>query len=436
MLVMLRRRHAVAAIATLSAFSVAVAGLVASSGSAAATVGTDHTDIARLEQQIEAQGAYAQSLVSRYDEVQAHVNALDAQIAHDQRLLAADQRVEAAATSALRRVAIKAYESGTGMDSPTLAMLSGTSSITSMLEQNQYLGAVNTKFDDALTTLHVDQARTKDAQRGLQAEQAQAKNTLRELTSAHEAATAAIASDEAKLSRINGDLRSLLAAASERRHADQMAAERALATVQLSAPSEPPLLSPAPSAPPPPTPTSTPTTTPTPTPTPTPPPPPSSSGYANPLRAVVALSSERIDQGVDYSGFGPIYAIGDGVVLSTVGPGWPGGTFIAYRLTDGPARGRVVYVAEDIEPSVQVGTEVTSDTVVGHMYAGPEGLETGLADGSALPNTMARTYGQFNGSNSTAFGYNFSQLLQALGAPGGVQNGPPTGVLPASWPRW
>src|SRR5207248_356569 len=105
MLVMLRRRHAVAAIATLSAFSVAVAGLVASSGSAAATVGTDHTDIARLEQQIEAQGAYAQSLVSRYDEVQAHVNALDAQIAHDQRLLAADQGVEAAATSALRRVA-------------------------------------------------------------------------------------------------------------------------------------------------------------------------------------------------------------------------------------------------------------------------------------------------------------------------------------------
>jgi len=33
---------------------------------------------------------------------------------------------------------------------------------------------------------------------------------------------------------------------------------------------------------------------------------------------------------------------------------------------------------------------------------------------------MARTYGQYHGGNSTAFGYNFSRLLQSLGAPGGV----------------
>ena len=51
--------------------------------------------------------------------------------------------------------------------------------------------------------------------------------------------------------------------------------------------------------------------------------------------------------------------------------------------------------------------------------------------------TMAHDYGQFSGSNSTAFGDNFSQLLQLLGAPGGVlQNSPPTGSLPPSWPRW
>jgi hypothetical protein len=144
----------------------------------------------------------------------------------------------------------------------------------------------------------------------------------------------------------------------------------------------------------------------------------------------------RFDQGVDYQGFGKIYAVGDGVVLSTIGSGWPGGTFIAYRLTDGPARGLVVYAAEDIEPNVQVGEAVTSTTVLGHVYAGPDGIETGWADGSALPNTMARTYGQYNGENSTAFGYNFSQLLQSLGAPAGVPTSPPSGALPASWPRW
>ena len=152
---------------------------------------------------------------------------------------------------------------------------------------------------------------------------------------------------------------------------------------------------------------------------------------------MTALSSERIDQGVDYRGFGPIYAIGDGVVLSTVNGGWPGGTFIAYRLTNGPANGLVVYAAEDIQPSVQIGQSVTSNTVLGQVYAGPTGIETGWADPSASGDTMARTYGQYHGGNSTAFGYNFSRLLQSLGAPGGVlQTNPPTGSLPSGWPSW
>ena len=130
-----------------------------------------------------------------------------------------------------------------------------------------------------------------------------------------------------------------------------------------------------------------------------------------------------------------MYAIGDGVVLSTVGPGWPGGTFIAYRLSNGAAAGLVVYVAEDIGANVSVGQTVNSGTVLGQMFAGPSGIETGWADGSRLPDTMARSYGQFNGENPTAFGTNFSQFLQALGAPGGI-GGSPSGSLPASWPRW
>jgi hypothetical protein len=162
----------------------------------------------------------------------------------------------------------------------------------------------------------------------------------------------------------------------------------------------------------------------------------SSAGYANPLRAVTALTPERIDQGVDYAGFGPVYAMGNGVVLNTVGSGWPGGTFIAYQLSDGPARGLVVFVAEDVQPNVQIGDSVNSNTVLGHMYAGPDGIETGWADGSRLPDTMAHSAGQYGGSNSTAFGDNFSRFLQSVGAPGGILSTPPRGTLPASWPRW
>jgi murein DD-endopeptidase MepM/ murein hydrolase activator NlpD len=435
MWVLFRRRHARVVVGTVCVLGVATAGLAATSGYAAASVGSDQTDIARLRQEIAAQGQRVQALVSHFNAVQAHVNALDAQIAVDEGIVAADQTREVAATSVLRRVAITAYVSGTPANLPALAMLGGTSDLTTMFEQSRYLGAVNAKFDDALTTFQLEQSRTRDAQSGLQSEQAQETKTLRQLTSARDAATAAIAADDAKLSHTTGDLRSLLAASQQ--HEQQLAAERALAAARRAAPSpRPPLL---------PTPTTTirpafsapviaPTTTPTTVPPPTPV--PSSSGYANPLRDVAALSSERIDQGVDYSGFGQIHAIGDGVVLSTVGPGWPGGTFIAYQLSDGPAKGLVVYAAEDIEASVQVGDTVSSNTVIGRMYAGPDGIETGWADGSALPDTMAMTYGQFNGTNSTAFGDNFSHFLQSLGAPGGVEVPPTNGTLPPSWPRW
>jgi murein DD-endopeptidase MepM/ murein hydrolase activator NlpD len=415
---------------TLSALSLVFAGLAVSSEPAVASVGSDQTDIARIEQQIAAQGAKAQSLVSHYNEVQAQVYALDEHIAQDRAVVAADRRVESTATAAMRRVAVSAYVSGRGTDA-TLAMFSGSWNATRMLEQSKYLGVANTKLDNQVNTLHVDEVATQEAQSGLQSEQAQATKTLQQLASAQNAATAAIASEQTQLSHVRGNLRTLVAAANEQQRADQLAAERALAAAAPSQPSQLPLPPPVvttttPAAP-------SPTQPPSPSPTPTPPP---SGGYANPLRAIVALSSNRIDQGVDYSGFGPIYAIGDGVVLNTVSGGWPGGTFIAYRLTDGPASGLVVYAAEDIQPSVQVGATVTSGTVLGQMYAGPTGIETGWADPAALPNTMARTYGQFDGSNSSAFGYNFSQFLQTLGAPGGIVNGTPAGDLPASWPRW
>jgi hypothetical protein len=71
------------------------------------------------------------------------------------------------------------------------------------------------------------------------------------------------------------------------------------------------------------------------------------------------------------------------------------------------------------------------------MYEGFAGIETGWASPSLTGETMARTSGQFGGSNSTAYGFNFSQLLRSLGAPGGVlQNNPPTGSLLSGWPVW
>src|SRR5665213_1251366 len=71
-------------------------------------------------------------------------------------------------------------------------------------------------------------------------------------------------------------------------------------------------------------------------------------GYLNPFRALTSLLPQEIDQGVDYCASGPIYALGDAVVVNLYDPGWPSGVFISYRLTSGPAKGHYVFVAENV----------------------------------------------------------------------------------------
>jgi murein DD-endopeptidase MepM/ murein hydrolase activator NlpD len=149
-------------------------------------------------------------------------------------------------------------------------------------------------------------------------------------------------------------------------------------------------------------------------------------GYANPLRGLADLTPERIDQGVDYAGSGPVYAIGPGVVENVYNPGWPAGVFIVYVLTTGPDAGRAVYVAEYLVPEVAIGERVDANTPLGLLGSG--GMETGWADLSALGESeamadhQAATTGD-SGAVSTPDGISFDALLVALGAPSGVLQG-------------
>lgn len=384
-------------------------------GTASAGIASDQATIKSLQQRIAAEGARVQSLVARYDAIEGDLQHLRAEIAADGLQLVADRRAQAKATVELRAAALSAYVDALAGNPPPLALLTSAPSASAVPEQGAYLDVASGSLHAALEAWRLDAYRTSADEHALSGAERRARAELGRVAEARQAAQAAIASDEAMLSQVRGNLQSLLAAAAAAQQAAERAREAALAAA------EPP---PPPPPPPPPVP---------------PPPvaPVSPTGYANPLRAIGGLVPERIDQGVDYSGFGPIYAIGDGVVLNTVNAGWPGGTFIAYQLSNGPAAGLVVYAAEDIEPLVSVGQTVTPNTVIGQMYEGPDGIETGWADPSALGATMAYEYGQFYGWNSTAFGYNFSQLLQSLGAPGGIlQNDPPTGSLPPGWPQW
>lgn len=147
--------------------------------------------------------------------------------------------------------------------------------------------------------------------------------------------------------------------------------------------------------------------------------------YRNPLRGVADLRPGRVDQGVDYGGAGPIYALGPGIVQSVYNAGWPEGVFIVYELTGGPDTGRGVYVAENVVPRVTVGQAISPSTVVAILRPQAPNLETGWADLSALGATQALADHQVPGkgdagSLSTGCGQSFNALLRRLGVPGGI----------------
>ena len=404
-------------------------------------VGADRAQASVLQQQITQAGAAVQKLVVRYDQVLAEDAAINAQISVAQARLAADRRASAAAVGRLRHFALEDYMSGAGT-AALVIWLSG-SSMSSLAVDQEYTDLATRNIAAAIDAVQLDQDRTRAAESKLRIQQEHARATASLLVTERTAAEAAVTEDNARLAQLHSNVTALMASIATQLQAQQAATEQALAakqaaaaastTGQATSPGSPSPTSPAaPPAGPPAGPTSTGPPAPVPAPVH-----PSPGSYTDPLASVQGLAPERIDQGVDYSGYGTVVALGVGTVLSIDNSGWPGGTFIAYRLADGPAAGLVVYVAEDLLPEVTVGQSVTAGTPLGTMYEGPDGIETGWADPSGDGMTMARVAGQFSGANSTAYGANFSQFLASLGAPPGVlQNEPPTGQLAPNWPSW
>jgi len=144
--------------------------------------------------------------------------------------------------------------------------------------------------------------------------------------------------------------------------------------------------------------------------------------------------------GVDFGGSGPVYPLGDAVITNATGSssGWPGGGWITYRLTDGPDAGLMVYVAEDVRPTVAAGEVVTPSTVIATVYDGGTGIETGWAmpDGASAESQLPEA-GGIGGSGPfpTMVGLSFENLLRSLGAPAAPNaDGSGYGALPPGYP--
>jgi len=161
--------------------------------------------------------------------------------------------------------------------------------------------------------------------------------------------------------------------------------------------------------------------------------------YCNPFRSVTHLRAERIDQGVDYGGAGPIYAIGPGTIdlyLNRNDTGWPGGTFVSYKLTAGPAAGKVVFLAEniDLNPALHAGSFVYGGTVLGTLVNASPDCEIGWGVAGAGYTAEHACYTE---GCTTALGSNFNDLLVCLKTPSGVPGTsgccPSSAGYPADW---
>ena len=173
--------------------------------------------------------------------------------------------------------------------------------------------------------------------------------------------------------------------------------------------------------------------------------------YVNPLRRVANLRPSRIDMGVDYSGSGPILALGRAkVVLASdrlAGPEscWgrtcvpPPGDMIVYRLLDGPFAGKFVYVVENITIKVKAGQTVRAGATVAILHDASPNLEVGWASGHG-PETLAAARGhqcscRDPGGWSSIEGRNFNALLVSLCAPSGYVTSAPGQRMPRGWPK-
>jgi len=139
------------------------------------------------------------------------------------------------------------------------------------------------------------------------------------------------------------------------------------------------------------------------------------------------VTTGRIDQGQDFGGTGPIFAIGRARIVSTGAPGWPGGAGVLYKLLDGPKAGRYVFVNEGIKVSVHPGQLVKAGEVIGHLIPGSE---TGIEIGWAHANGEPISHPEYSEGMETRGGKAMAAFLAGLpkvGAHGGFQVPLPAG---------
>ena len=144
--------------------------------------------------------------------------------------------------------------------------------------------------------------------------------------------------------------------------------------------------------------------------------------YVNPIGP--GLTVGRIDEGVDFAGSGPLYAITSGTIVSTAKSGWPGTNYILLHTEDN----KYVYYAENIQPNVIPGQHVQAGDLIGTARGTYPFIEVGWAT-STPGNALAHSH--YTEGQQTAEGKDFAALLNSLGnkIPGASKSATLTGSV-------
>lgn len=113
-------------------------------------------------------------------------------------------------------------------------------------------------------------------------------------------------------------------------------------------------------------------------------------GYIYPF---MDFTTGRVDQGQDFTGKGPILAIGRAKILATGANGWPEGGGVLYKLLEGPKAGQNVFVYEgvDVPSYIKPGVIVNAGQPIATFRKGGS-IEIGFATDAGVPLSHAGYY--------------------------------------------
>jgi cell wall-associated NlpC family hydrolase len=190
--------------------------LVASRPAAGDPLSSARAEATQITAQLQSDAARVDTISQQYEAAQASVQSLDNQIEQIRNTITSDQAQVQTDQKNLRQEAIDAYmSSGNDIGIESLFAAGGQKAALSSEYRSEASGNISNTIDQ----LNVAQKALAGQQQQLQVAQAQAQGALNQVAASRQAAQAAVASQEATLSQLKGQITTLVA--------QQQAAEQA-----------------------------------------------------------------------------------------------------------------------------------------------------------------------------------------------------------------